>query len=196
MVNASEEDSHASLLASRFASCLLRRRSPTPNAASCATSSSRRRRAPDKYVDTFSFRRNHRADSVLMLVKNTIEKGQLPNAGCSCIATTRSRPRYCVVEPRRRPSASIEDMPENASGDNFGPPGSGLPRCATRQQGLHRRRSSCATGPTANSDRAASSIPPRRTASGFQFLITDDQDWIIIEDDKRPDPASSTAAPT
>src|ERR1700689_5578842 len=33
---------------------------------------------PDKYVDTFSFRKNHRADSVLMLVKESVEKGRLP----------------------------------------------------------------------------------------------------------------------
>src|ERR1700678_4311525 len=33
---------------------------------------------PDKYVDTFSFRKNHRADSVLMLVKESVQKGQLP----------------------------------------------------------------------------------------------------------------------
>ena len=33
---------------------------------------------PDKYVDTFSFRHDHRADSVLMLVKHTTERGHLP----------------------------------------------------------------------------------------------------------------------
>src|SRR5271155_2527338 len=33
---------------------------------------------PDKYVDTFSFRKNHRADSVLMLVKDSVQKGRLP----------------------------------------------------------------------------------------------------------------------
>src|SRR5271163_1298158 len=35
---------------------------------------------PDKFVDTFSFRRNHRADSVLMLVKDSVQKGRLPKA--------------------------------------------------------------------------------------------------------------------
>ena len=52
------------------------------------------------------------------------------NAGCSCIATIRHR-RLTAWSSRGVTFGQHQDMPENASGDDFGPPGSGLPRCST-----------------------------------------------------------------
>jgi len=137
---------------------------------------------PDKYVDTFAFRKNHRADSVLMLVKHTTERGHLPQRWLFLHRDDPKSTAYCLVS-RGVTFGQHEDMPENASGENFGPPGSGLPRCAenspqfTAEEQLRY---------WANRELGSSSI--LYTASpdgpGFQFLFTDDQDWIIIEDEK------------
>ena len=83
----------------------------------------------DKYVDTFSFRRDHRADSVLMLVKHTIERGHLPDRWLFLHRDDPASAAYCVVS-RGVTFGQHEDMPENASANTFGPPASGLPRCA------------------------------------------------------------------
>jgi len=137
---------------------------------------------PDKYVDTFNFRRDHRANSVLMLVKHTTERGHLPQRWLFVHRDDPQSEAYCLVS-RGVVFGQYEDMPENASGDNFGPAGSGLPRCAGANKEF--------TAPEllrywANRELGSSSI--LYTASpdgpGFQFLFTDDQDWIIIENDK------------
>ncbi len=137
---------------------------------------------PEKYVDTFSFRHDHRADSVLMLVKTTTERGRLPQRWLFLHRDDPTSAAYCLVS-RGVAFGQHEDMPENASGENFGPPGSGLPRCArdsrefTAQEQLRF---------WANRELGSSSI--LYTASpdgpGFQFLIADNQDWIIVEDDR------------
>jgi hypothetical protein len=129
---------------------------------------------PDKYVDTFSFRRERRADSVLML--------RLPQRWLFLHRDDPTSAAYCVVS-RGVTFGQHQDMPENASAENFGPPGSGLPRCATGSQEFTAQEQ---LRYWANRELGSSSI--LYTASpdgpGFQILITDDQDWIIIEDDK------------
>ncbi len=139
-------------------------------------------RGEDKYVDTFSFRRDHRADSVLMLVKRTTEKGHLPTRWLFLHRDDPKSTQLCVVS-RGITFGQYQDMPENASGNNFGPPGSGLPQCAsdnkefTAQEQLrswaNRELGSSVILYTASTD-----------GPGFQFLFTEDQDWIIVEDAK------------
>ena len=137
---------------------------------------------PDKYVDTFSFRHDHRADSVLMLVKTTTEKGRLPQRWLFLHRDDPKSAAYCLVS-RGVTFGQHEDMSENASGESFGPPGSGLPRCARDSQEFTAQEQ---LRYWANRELGPSSI--LYTASpdgpGFQFLITDDQDWIIVEDDR------------
>ena len=84
-----------------------------------------------------------------MLVKDTIEKGHLPKRWLFLNRDDPTTTDYCVVEPRRgvRPARGHA---ENASADEFGPPGSGYPRCATSDADSPAR-SSCAPGPTATS---------------------------------------------
>lgn len=137
---------------------------------------------PDKYVDAFYFRHDHRADSVLMLVKNTTERGHLPQRWLFVHRDDAKSQSYCLIS-RGAVFGQHQDMPENASADNFGPPGSGLPRCATASKEF--------TAPEllrywANRELGSSSIlyTVSDDGPGFQFLMTDDQDWIIIEDDK------------
>jgi hypothetical protein len=136
---------------------------------------------PDKYVDTFSFRRDHRADNVLILVKNTTEKGHLPARWLFLHRDDPQSTAYCVAG-RGVTFGQHQNEPDNASAEDFGPPGSGQPRCAsgdafTAEQRLRH---------WANRELGSSSI--LYTASpdgpGFQFVISDDQDWIIIKDDK------------
>ena len=91
----------------------------------------------DKYVDTFSFRKNHRADSVLMLVKHTIDRGHLPDRWLFLHRAEPASPAYCVVS-RGVTFGQHEDMPENASANAFGPPASGLPRCAASNADFRR----------------------------------------------------------
>ncbi|HXT09766.1 MAG TPA: hypothetical protein VN715_22905 [Roseiarcus sp.] len=137
---------------------------------------------PDKYVDTFSFRRDHRADNVLMLLKNTTQRGHLPERWLFLHRNDPQSAAYCVVS-RGVTFGQHQDMPENASGDNFGAPGSGLPRCSAGGKAFTAEEQ---LRDWANRELGSSSI--LYTASpdgpGFQFLIADNQDWIIIEDDR------------
>ncbi len=136
----------------------------------------------DKYVDTFSFRRDHRADSVLMLVKHTTEKGHLPTRWLFLHRDDPKATTYCVVS-RGVTFGQHQDMPENASGNEFGPPGSGLPQCAANNKDFTAQEQ---LRYWANRDLGASVIlyAASTDGPGFQFLFTEDQDWIIVEDEK------------
>jgi hypothetical protein len=134
-----------------------------------------------KYVDTFSFRRDHRADSVLMLVKHTIERGHLPDRWLFLHRDDPKSAAYCLVS-RGVTFGQREDMPENASANDFGLPGSGLPRCATSNAEFSAADQ---LRYWANRELGSSSIlyVASPDGPGFQFVLADNQDWIIIEDD-------------
>jgi hypothetical protein len=135
----------------------------------------------DKYVDTFSFRRNHRADSVLMLVKDSVQKGRLPKRWLFLNRTEKDTD-YCVAS-RGEEFGQHDDAQENAFAAQFGPPGSGLERCATCDADTP---ASLKVRDWANRELGHSIIlyTVAEKTSGFQFVISDDQDWIIIEDRK------------
>jgi hypothetical protein len=135
----------------------------------------------DKYVDTFAFRRDHRADSVLMLVKHTVERGHLPDRWLFLHRDDPKSPAYCVVG-RGVTFGQHEDTPESASANNFGPEGSGLPRCATSNADFTAAEQ---LRYWANRELGNSSIlyVAAPDAPGFQFVLADNQDWIIIEDE-------------
>jgi hypothetical protein len=135
----------------------------------------------DKYVDTFSFRRDHRADSVLMFVKHTVEKGHLPDRWLFLHRDDATSDAYCVVS-RGVTVGQHQDMPENESGANFGAPGSGLPRCATSNADFTAEEQ---LRYWANRELGSSSIlyTGSTDGPGFEFVIADGQDWIIIQDD-------------
>jgi hypothetical protein len=142
---------------------------------------------PDKYVDTFSFRRNHRADSVLMLVKESVQKGQLPKRWLF-LNRGPTDTDYCVLS-RGEEFGQHEDIHENAFAAQFGAPGSGFQRCATSDIDTPgslqvRAWANRELGHSINLYTVAATTP------GFQFMISDDQDWIIIED-RKDDPQTS-----
>ena len=142
---------------------------------------------PDKYVDTFSFRKNHRADSVLMLVKDTVEKGRLPKRWLF-LHRGPTDTDYCVLS-RGEEFGQHDDIHDNAFAAQFGPPGSGFKRCATSDADAP---ASLRLQAWANRELGSSIIlyTVAEKTSGFQFVISDDQDWIIIED-KKDDPQTS-----
>lgn len=134
----------------------------------------------EKYVDTFSFRHDHRADSVLMLVKETIAKGNLPKRWLFLHRAPNSGNDYCVAG-RGEEFGQHDDSPETLTANNFGPPGSGLPKCATSSadidagallRGWAKREF----------DHAIVLYTVAKDTPGYQFVIADDKDWIIIED--------------
>ena len=134
----------------------------------------------DKFVDTFSFRREHRADSVLMLVKHTAERGHLPDRWLFLHRVDPSAD-YCLVN-RGVTFGRHEDPSENASGSAFGPPGSGLPRCASPSADFTAEEQ---LRYWASRELGSSSIlyVASPDGPGFQFVIADDQNWIIVEND-------------
>jgi hypothetical protein len=136
---------------------------------------------PDKYVDTFGFRRDHRTDSVLMLIKHTTERGRLPQRWLFLHRDDPKATGYCLVS-RGVVFGQHEDVAENASGDNFGPPGSGLPRCGAGSSDFSAQEQ---LRYWANRELGTSSIlyTTSPDGPGFQFVFTNDQDWIIIKDE-------------
>ena len=75
----------------------------------------------------------------------------------------------------------VDDSPEILAANNFGPPGSGLPKCATSTadvdagallRGWAKRQF----------DHAIVLYTAAKDTPGYQFVIADDKDWIIIED--------------
>ncbi len=142
---------------------------------------------PDKFVDTFSFLKNHRADSVLMLVKDSVQKGRLPKRWLFLNRTEKDTD-YCVAS-RGEEFGQHDDVEESAFVAQFGPPGSGFQRCATSDADTP---ASLKVRVWANRELGHSIIvyTVAEKTSGFQFVISDDMDWIIIED-RKGDPQTS-----
>jgi len=134
----------------------------------------------EKYVDTFTFRKNHRGDSVLMFVKESMEKGRLPKRWLFLHRGGENATDFCVAG-RGEEIGHREDVHDNAWAPNFGPPGSGLPGCATST--ADEDAADLLRG-WANRELGKSIIltTASSTTSGFQFVIGEDQNWIIIED--------------
>ena len=135
----------------------------------------------DKFADTFYFRREHRADSVLLLIKHSVDRGHLPSRWIFLHKDDPKAQDYCIVS-RGVVFGQHQNMPENASADNFGPEGSGFPRCT---KGNAEFSAPELLRNWANRELGDSSILYTASPNGpaFQFLIAEDQDWIIIQDD-------------
>jgi hypothetical protein len=116
-----------------------------------------------------------------MLVKDTVEKGHLPKRWLF-LHRGETDTNYCVLS-RGETFGQYDDLHENAFAAQFGAPGSGFPRCATADDdysGADKVRA------WANRELGHSIIlyTEAETTPGYQFLISDDQDWIIVEDHK------------
>jgi len=168
--------------------CVVFRLSAAPAAAECKDMKQFLRdetAGAEKYVDMFTFRRDHRGDSVLIFVKDSVEKGRLPKRWLFLHREAETTTRFCVAGRGEEIGHNEESRTSDAAA-NFGPPGSGLPRCATSTAKtraadlLH----DWAVRETGKSIVLATASP---VTPGFQFVIGDDQNWIIIEDEnERP----------
>jgi hypothetical protein len=133
---------------------------------------------PDKYVDTLGFRHDHHTDSILMLVKTTTERGRLPKRWLFLHRDDPQTQSYCLVS-RGVTFGQHQDMSENGSADNFGPPGSGLPRCATdskdftaQEQLRNWARATFSMWPRLTARASSSCSPMIRTGSSSKTITT------------------------
>ena len=143
--------------------CVVFRLSAAPAAAECKDLKQFIRdetAGAEKYVDMFTFRRDHRGDSVLMFVKDSVEKGRLPKRWLFLHRDAETTTEFCVAG-RGEEIGHNEQTQASAAAANFGPPGSGFPRCATSTAKVTRRRSATRLGGPGDRARASSSRPPR-----------------------------------
>lgn len=136
----------------------------------------------DKFVDMFTFRKNHKGDSVLMLIKDSTQKGRPPKRWLFLHRPDAASEEFCALG-RGETFGQHDDVRDAAYSDKFGAPGSGFARCA----------SATATATPDLLLRAWASrelgggivlYAQSQSTSGFQFAISDDSDWILIEDPK------------
>ena len=134
-----------------------------------------------KYVDIFTFRKNHRGDNVLLLFKDTTERGQPPKHWLFLNRPSPEMSAYCVMG-RGAGFGQHDDKPELLYAGDFGPRGSGRPQCVA----------STPRAPAADVLRAFANrtlggnivlYTSGEDGAGFQFAIGNDQNWIIIQDD-------------
>ena len=129
-----------------------------------------------KFVDVFNFRRDRRGDSVLLLFKDTIEKGQLPKQWLF-LHRTPDQTDFCVAG-RGEGFGQHDDAPQAIYGGDFG---EGHSHCATTAGAI---KAPDALRAYANRTLGDDIVlyTEGLSGSGFQFAIGPDHDWIIIRD--------------
>lgn len=132
----------------------------------------------EKYADVFYFRRQHKADHVLVLFKRTIERGHVPSRWVFLQHDEdRESDKYCLVT-RGVTFGYYPDAPNNELTDDFG----GAEHCAV---GDGEFSASEKLRYWANRTLGKSSVlyvtPPQ--GPGYQFVIANSEDWVIIQDE-------------
>ena len=134
-----------------------------------------------KYVDSFQFRKNRRGDSVLLLFKDTIERGLPPKQWLFLHRPKSDMTDYCVVG-RGEGFGQHDDKPEETYAGEFGAEGSGHPRCATSTATMDARDALRASANRALGEGVIALYTEGLTGPGFQFVIGTEHDWVIIQD--------------
>ncbi len=130
-----------------------------------------------KYVDVFDFRKNHRGDSVLLLFKDTIEKGVPPKQWLFLHRPAADGASFCVMG-RGEGFGQHDDAPQTLYTGDFG---EGQPRCATTTDKVKAPDALRAyANRTLENDIVL--YTEGLDGPGFQFAIGPDHDWIIIQD--------------
>jgi hypothetical protein len=135
-----------------------------------------------KYVDSFQFRKNRRGDSVLLLFKDTIERGIAPKQWLFLHRPSSDRTDYCVAG-RGEGFGQHDDSPQDTYFEDYGAEGSGHRRCATSTANLDAGAALRASANRALGDGVIVLYTEGLTGPGFQFAIGPDHDWVIIQDD-------------
>ena len=130
-----------------------------------------------KYVDIFSFRKDRRGDSVLMLFKDGIERGVPPKQWLFLHKPSADAAAFCVMG-RGEGFGQHDDHPETQYHADFG---EGHARCATSTAALKAPEALRAYANRTLGDDIVL-YAEGVSGSGFQFAIGPEHDWIIIED--------------
>ena len=138
---------------------------------------------PTKYFDTFTFQKEGRGDSILLLLKKGPGSGQKVQGWLFLNRVEKDTNNFCV-KGEGDGFGLLADTHDNASEKRFGMPGSGYARCATFNKILPP---SMVVRMWANRELGQSTIfyGESKSTSGFDFLISKDNHWIIIEDEKK-----------
>jgi len=134
-----------------------------------------------KYVDSFQFRKNRRGDSVLLLFKDTIERGIPPKQWLFLHRPSPDMTDYCVAG-RGEGFGQHDDKPEQIYAGEFGVEGSGHPRCATTTAEMDAGDALRASANRALGEGVIVLYTEGLDGPGFQFAIGTDHDWMIIQD--------------
>ena len=138
--------------------------------------------APNLFMDSFTFQKDGRGDQVLLLFKD--KAGREGHVGRWIFLTRREKDslNFCV-NGEGEEFGLLADMHSNSSEKRFGMPGSGNPRCSTKIDALP---ASLLLRMWANRELGQSTIlyVSYQKSSGFQFLISADNHWVVIEDEK------------
>lgn len=144
-----------------------------------------------KYYDTFMFRKDQRGDNVLLLFKDSTERGKPPK---HWLYVRRPQPDvtgYCLVARGSGETFTYhDDKPEKLYAADFGFPGSQHPRCAASRPGVPAPAvlRGWANRTLGEDDAVFDVHTPDQ--GGYQFAIAQDQNWIIIRDNA-DDPETS-----
>jgi hypothetical protein len=146
----------------------------------------------DKYFSAFTFQTNDHGDNILVLIKNEPREGVKPSRWFFMTREAKDAFNFCIVGLGGE-FGLLADTHDNASKEEYGMPGSGRPRCSSfASNNSGALPGSIAVRWWANRELGHSTIfyGESPSTSGFQFLISDDHYWIIIED-KNDDPKTS-----
>jgi hypothetical protein len=134
-----------------------------------------------KYFDSFNFHRDRRGDSVLLLFKDSVEKGQPPKQWLFLHRPSPDTTSFCVAG-RGEGFGQHDDHPETIYGGDFG---EGHAHCATSAGDV---KAPDALRAYANRTLGDDIVLYTQGLSGpgFQFAVGPDHDWIIIQDNVQP----------
>jgi len=133
-----------------------------------------------KFVDIFTFHKHGRGDNVLLLFKDTKDKGQPPKRWLFLNRPSPDMSGFCALG-RGEGFGQHDDKPQLLYAGEFGLPGSNKPRCTTSDRypapDVLRAYANRTLG-----DGEMVLYTTGDDASGFQFAIDNKQNWIIIRD--------------
>ncbi|MGO9741776.1 MAG: hypothetical protein ACLPN5_09760 [Roseiarcus sp.] len=133
-----------------------------------------------KYYDAFTFRKDRRGDNVLLLFKDTTDRGTPPLRWLFLNRPSPDMTDYCV-KARGDEFGYFSDKPQLLYAATFGLPGSGQPQCAISTP---RAPAPDVMRAYVNRTLGDDVVFRAATAEGedYQFAINNDQDWIIVHD--------------
>jgi hypothetical protein len=143
---------------------------------------------PHKYFDTFTFQEKGQGNIILILFKDSSVGKVLPKHWLLLNRVNAESMEFCIVGQGEE-FGKLMDMHANTYDVRYGLPGSGYPRCAPEETPVGSAVSlpgSMLIRAWANRELGQSTIfyTESVTTSGFQYIMSADNYWVIIEDKK------------